>query len=92
MKFEWDEKKNRANIKDHGIDFKDVEEIFKNPMMRWIDDREDYDEERWVGIGLLLKIVGVVVYTERAGDVIRIISARKATKQEVKGYEKHIKN
>ena len=65
---------------------------FNNPMLSRIDNREDYGEERWIGIGLLLEIVGVVVYTERVGNVTRIISARKATKREVKGYEKHIKN
>ncbi|MBL4711337.1 MAG: BrnT family toxin [Gammaproteobacteria bacterium] len=92
MKFEWDEKKNKANIKNHGIDFKDIEEFFNHPMLNRIDDRDDYDEERWIGIGLLLEIVGVVIYTERVGNVTRIISARKATKREVKGYEKYIKN
>ena len=92
MNFEWDERKNKANIKDHGIDFKDVEEIFNHLMLNRVDDRQDYGEERWVGIGLLFEIVCVVVYTERVGNVTRIISARKATKPEVKGYEKHIKN
>ena len=51
-----------------------------------------YAEERWIGIGWLHVMIGVVVYTERDEEVIRIISARKATKYEVRRYEQHIEN
>lgn len=80
MRFEWDERKNIANIRKHGIDFADAVDIFNHPMLTLIDDRAGYDEERWIAIGRLYAYVSVVVYTERIGDVIRIISARKATK------------
>ncbi|MCF4978478.1 hypothetical protein GIW56_04835 [Pseudomonas gessardii] len=56
------------------------------------DERADYGEERWVGIGWIKILMGVVVYTERRGDVIRIISARKATKQEAKYSVENIEN
>lgn len=92
MYFEWDEEKNKLNIKKHGIDFSDVESMFDHPMLTTLDNRADYGEDRWISIGILLSITGVVVYTEREGDIIRIISARKATQSEVCRYEKNIKN
>lgn len=90
MHFEWDEAKNEINIRKHGIDFEDVADMFNHPMLTLLDDREDYGEERWIAIGLLRQMVGVVVYVERYEDTIRIISARKATKNEVRRYEQSI--
>ncbi len=46
MLFEWDESKNKANIVKHGIDFNDVPDIFRHPMLALRDDRADYGEER----------------------------------------------
>jgi uncharacterized DUF497 family protein len=92
MQFEWDEAKNEINIRKHGIDFEDAKDMFNHPMLTLVDDREDYDEERWFAVGLMHTMFGVVVYTERVGDVIRIISARKATKHEVRKYEQSIEN
>ena len=48
MHFEWDEAKNKANISKHGIDFNDVPDIFRHPMLALRDDRVDYGEERWI--------------------------------------------
>lgn len=90
MRFEWDDAKNSANIRKHGIDFADVIDIFSHPMLVMLDDREVYGEERWIAIGWIHALVGVVVYAERQGDVIRIISARKATKHEVRRYEQSL--
>ncbi|MBL4827978.1 MAG: BrnT family toxin [Spongiibacteraceae bacterium] len=92
MRFEWDEAKNRVNIDKHGIDFSDIKDMFNHPMLTLLDGREDYGEERWIGIGWMQALIGVVVYVERHEDVIRIISARKATRYEVRRYEKSIKN
>ena len=92
MRFEWDEAKNEINIRKHGIDFADVKDMFNHPMLTLLDDREDYGEERWVGVGWIQQLIGVVVYVERHEDTIRIISARKATKREVRRYEQSIKN
>lgn len=66
--------------------------MFRHPMLTLGDRRADYGEDRWIGIGWLRSIVGVVVYTERKGDVIRIISARKATKEEMRHYVQRIEN
>jgi len=90
MTFEWDTHKNQLNIRKHGIDFTDVPEMFDYPMLVMIDDREDYVEDRWIGIGLLKHVVAVVVFVERHDDVIRIISARKATYYESKTYQEEL--
>ena len=92
MRFEWDEAQNATNIRKHGIDFADVTDIFNHPMLTMLDDRENYSEERWITIGWIHALIGVVVYTERQGDVIRIISARKATKYEVRHYEQSLQD
>ena len=92
MLFEWDEDKNRANIQKHKIDFADIPAIFSGPMLVELDEREDYGEERWIGIGFLRDIVVVVVFTERRQDTIRIISARKASKHERRRYEQALTN
>jgi uncharacterized protein len=54
------------------------------------DERFDYGEERWLGIGFLRNGVAVVVWTERQRDVIRIISARKANRYERKRFEQYL--
>ncbi|CAG8871321.1 hypothetical protein PS627_04392 [Pseudomonas fluorescens] len=92
MHFEWDKAKNLINIRKHGIDFSDVPAMFEHPVVALRDDRMSYGEERWVGIGLITRFIGVVVYTERRGNVIRIISARKATREEAKHYVQSIEN
>ena len=92
MIFEWDATKNQNNIRKHGIDFADVPDMFNHPMLTLRDDRADYAEERWIALGWLKALLGVVVYTERQGEVIRIISARKATRWEAKYYDQIIEN
>ncbi|WP_053982303.1 BrnT family toxin [Marinagarivorans algicola] len=92
MYFEWDEVKNAINIQKHGIDFNDVKDLFNHPMLTLLDTREDYGEDRWIGVGWIQQLIGVVVYVERHEDTIRIISARKATKNEVRRYEQSVKN
>jgi uncharacterized DUF497 family protein len=82
MQFEWDEAKNLENIRKHRIDFADVPDMFDGSMLVELDERTDYGEDRWIGIGFLRNGVAVVVWTERQGDVIRIISARKANRYE----------
>lgn len=90
--FEWDHHKNQANIRRHGIDFEEIEEMFRYPMLIVPDTRTDYGEERMISLGWIREHVGVVVYTEREGDVIRIISARKATREESRTYAKTFQN
>ncbi len=81
MQFAWDINKNLSNIRKHGIDFQDVTEIFRRPFIVMEDKRFDYGENRWIAIGNMHEIVVVVVYTIRT-DVLRIISARKASQKE----------
>ena len=92
MHFEWDARKNQANIQKHGLDFADAWEIFRSPMLVALDEREDYAEDRWIGIGLLGSRVVVVVYTERDTETIRIISLRKALSHERTRYEQTIRD
>ena len=95
MKFEWDEAKNELNIQRHGFDFADAERVFTDPSPFFVrlDTREDYGEDRWQGIGMLDGIIIVmIVFTEPHTNVVRIISMRKATKNECRAYEKRIKN
>jgi uncharacterized protein len=90
--FEWDEQKNRENIRKHGLDFADAWEIFDAPMLTALDEREDYGEDRIIGIGLLQERVVAVVFTERGTDTIRIISLRKALKHERLKFREIIRN
>lgn len=61
-------------------------------MLSLRDERLDYGEERWISLGWIRALVGVVVHTERRGQAMRIISARKATKREAKYYVQRIEN
>lgn len=86
MEFEWDAAKNRRNIAKHGIDFEDAIEIFAGPVAERPDDRQGVGEQRWIAYGLVQLIVIAVVYVDR-GERRRIISARRATKDEAQHYD-----
>ncbi len=90
MRFEWDEAKNQANIRKHGIDFRQAAYVFSDPFALSIpDDDHSEMEERWLLLGKnLSNQVLLVVHTFRYDDVIRIISARKATATETATYVK----
>lgn len=93
MKFEWDEEKRRENIGKHGFDFSDAPVMFVGPMLVAHDDRCDYGEDRWIGVGMANGRFVVVVFAERGegnDKIIRIISMRKALKHEREAYEKEI--
>ena len=91
MSYEWDERKRRANVRKHGIDFIDVPEVFDGNVLLIPDERFHYGEPRFIALGILKSVVVVVAYTER-GENIRIISARKATKNEQIYYFQEIAN
>lgn len=86
MTFEWDENKNDANKKIHGISFQIAAQIFKAPFMVARSDKND--EERYIAIGKVADTLIAVVYTYR-DDNIRIISARKASKNERRKFDDH---
>ena len=81
--FEWDDEKSRRNLAKHGIDFDDAKEVFYGPVI--IRQSNRGNEERWVAVGYLENRLVAVVFTRR-GDVIRIISARRARKNEEREY------
>ena len=88
IRFEWDSAKAATNWQDHGVTFEQAVRAFRDPFsVEQIDDREDYGEDRWQGIGLLQGRVVVVVFTDRDPDIIHIISLRKADRDERRAYE-----
>jgi uncharacterized DUF497 family protein len=90
MEFEWDPTKNRKNVLKHGISFEDAVVIFSDFNALELSDKTLF-EERMVRIGLNPYIgILVVIYCERKGNTIRLISARKATTNERKMYEERI--
>ncbi len=89
MRFEWDEAKRKTNIRRHGIDFVAARVIFAGKTVTFLDDRYNYEEERFLTLGLLWGRPVVVVHTESDG-VMRIISIRKASKNEEKSYFEEI--
>ena len=90
MQFEWDEKKRRGNLAKHGIDFADLAPLFSGLTITLLDDRYDYGEFRFITLGILNGVVMTVAHTE-TDEVIRIISARKATRYEEESYYKKIR-
>ncbi len=88
MIFEWDEKKNVANIQKHGFGFETAIHVFSDEnRIEYYDEWHSDEEDRFITIGMVDNILMVimVVYTERK-DAIRLISARKATKKEKEDY------
>jgi uncharacterized protein len=100
VKFEWDEAKRLVNIKKHGIDFADLPPMFDGSVYTVEDTRVNYGEDRYITFGFLNVRVLVVAHTDRYdvnlvnsdddGWIIRIISARKATKNEKAKFIKEI--
>lgn len=89
IRFEWDNNKNLTNVKKHKISFEEVKTVFFDENARVIPDPEHSEsEDRFIILGISNKLkLLIVVHTYRDNDeVIRIISARKATKSESKYY------
>jgi len=86
LKFGWNKSKAKDNYAKHGVSFDMAKRVFKDPFaVEYLDDRQDYGEERFVIIGMVDGYILYVSYTERS-DVIRVISARRATKLEQEIY------
>lgn len=87
MRFQYDPSKAASNLKKHRISFADAEGVFYDPLAIHELDPDSEDEERFVAVGMgSASTILVVVYTLR-GEEIRLISARRATRHEVKIYE-----
>ena len=83
--FEWDEEKNRINKRKHHISFETAEKVFADEnRIEWFDEEHSDEEDRYITLGMVNDILHVV-YTER-GVAIRLISARRADKDERRKY------
>jgi len=89
MRFEWDEAKAAANLKIHGVSFNEAVEVFFDPnAVEGFDAAHSNDENRFYIIGFSSRRLLYVVYAEKLqGELIRIISARKAEDKKQKEYE-----
>ena len=85
--FTWDERKRLSNLRKHRIDFRDAEKIFDGYTLTAEDTSEPYGEQRFLTLGILHGVVVSVAHKERLGTV-RILSIRKATKNEARYYFK----
>jgi uncharacterized protein len=90
MRYVWDTAKAKLNVRKHGIDFTAIHSFTWAESIRWVDDREDYDELRQVAIGFIGIRLYTVTFTELDDDTIRIINIRKSTKAEARRYEREI--
>lgn len=95
MRYEWDDNKNRANLAKHGVSFEIASLVFDDPVQLSIQGWHESGEERWKTLGLVSGVVILMVaHTYREDDtgkeVVRIISARKATAHERQRYEQGI--
>ena len=96
MRYEWDENKNDSNLEKHGLSFETASLVFDDPNALSIPDRIENGEERWQTIGMIENIVIVMVAhtikleADAQEEIIRIISARKATRAERQEYEEAI--
>jgi uncharacterized DUF497 family protein len=92
LKFEWDSHKAAANLHKHHVSFDEASTAFDDPLARIFDDEDHSEVERreiLIGRSILQRLL-VVCYTERDAEIIRVISARLATKREQSDYEESI--
>jgi uncharacterized protein len=93
MRFEWDDNKNRSNFKKHGVWFEEAQTIWvDSESAEYFDPEHSSNEDRFIRIGHSTRSrILLVIFCERArGLSVRIISARKATMQEMRDHEKGI--
>ena len=93
IKFDWDEKKAQKNLKKHGISFEEAKTVFADENARLIDDPDHSEyEDRFILIGFscTLKVLTVIHCYRDNEQKIRIISARKSTKNEEKQYREFL--
>jgi hypothetical protein len=89
VNFTWHESKRRTNLKKHGFDFADAEQVFAGPTMTEEDARDYAGEQRFNTIGFLDTRIVTICHTESA-DEIRIISMRKAELHEIETLSRYI--
>lgn len=89
LALDWDEEKRLKNLTKHGMDFRDAWLLFEEPVTLFPDKRNDYGEPRWIAFGKIHDFATVLVCTLRNAR-IRIISMRRASKQERRYHEEII--
>jgi len=93
IQFEWDEPKNNSNQNKHGVSFEEAASSFSDPWARIIQDPDhSLEEDRFIHLGMSMKPRLLIVchcYRGDGDEIIRIISARSATKMEAANYRKH---
>lgn len=88
LEFEWDPKKAARNIRKHHVSFREAAMVFGDVLAFTYDDSlHSQGEQRYVTIGMSDQGRVVVVAHTTRGEIVRIISARKATRSEIKAYE-----
>jgi uncharacterized DUF497 family protein len=90
LELEWDQAKAKSNLEKHGVSFLTAAAVFKNERLERVDDREDYGEVRWIALGRVDIEVYRVIYTWRAENLVRIVSAQKANRDEEEIYYREI--
>ena len=92
MRFEWDPEKAARNAKVHGVTFEEATALFETdlPVLEVYDVHHSETEDRFKSIGPVPRGLVLVVWTERADDVIRVISAWPATRSEVAMYREYL--
>ncbi len=91
MQFEWDEKKNESNRAKHGLSFETAALVFRDPnLLSLWDARYEEEEGRWISLGrvdaTVIYVAHIVKENENGEEIIRVISARKATSREERRY------
>jgi uncharacterized DUF497 family protein len=91
MRVEWDAAKDLANREKHDLSFEEAATLFTSGVdyLEIYDEAHSGDEDRFIAVGPIRRGVIVVVYTERDEDVLRIVSARMATKNERRRFQRH---
>ncbi len=89
LRFEWDARKNRENQRKHGVSFEEARSVFFDPQAVEFYDAEHAEREDrllLLGVSAKLRILMICHYIREGGNVIRLISARKATRNEQRYY------
>lgn len=94
MRFDWDPEKEKANLDKHGISFGKASELFSSGVdyLEIYDEDHSQEEDRFIALGPVRGRIVLVVYADWPEDTIRVISARPATRQEIKLYRESMKD
>jgi uncharacterized DUF497 family protein len=94
MRFAWDPGKNRKNQAKHGLSFEEASELFRSGVgyLEIYDEEHSEQEDRFIAIGPIKRGVIVVAYTEPDDDLLRLLSARLATRSERQQFKTHLRD